>query len=553
MNRAIVGSGILIIALACAVYGNSLHGAFIWDDIPVIRDNPDIRSPAGAKDIFTKSLGAAYGLKGSFYRPLYVFTYSLNYLFSTLDVRAIHLTNIAVHILTALTLFWLITVLFGDRTLSLCTAIFFVVHPAHTEAVSYMAGRVDPLVTLFILLSLIWYVKIRQDKEKIFYILFSVSYAAALLCKENALILPALMLICRPTVPKQKTGKWNAFTIVIVISFLYIAARLKILGEAPSQIQALASPLDRLPGFFAAIAEYIRILIAPIGLHMEYGNPRFSFIDPRVISGLLLTGVLLFFAVRNRKTRPIESLGILWFFIALVPVSNLYPLPFFMAEHYLYLPSIGFFLLLASWCANFYKRKQHAVYAAIVAIGIAGSFGFLTVRQNGYWADPIRFYERTLHFAPDSARIYNNLANCYRDIGQNEKARALYKKALEINPKRADVFYNLGIACHAVGRAEEAIDAYEKAARIDPGDAAILINLSDAYRQAGRMQDAIGVLKKAIVVDPGSAISYNNLGLLYYIENDYILARRYLDKARQLGHAVNRDIMNGLEMSGEKK
>ena len=141
----------LVVLMGLAVYSNSLRGEFLLDDTPLVEDNVLIRDVSGALNIFTKNIGEYSGKKFNFYRPLQVLTYMIDYHFFGFGVLGYHLTNTILHIGVALLLFWLIALLFGDVILSLFTSILFVVHPVHTEAVSYISGRADSLVSVFIL------------------------------------------------------------------------------------------------------------------------------------------------------------------------------------------------------------------------------------------------------------------------------------------------------------------------------------------------------------------------------------------------------------------
>ena len=150
---------VLIVLIGLAVYSNSLKGQFLWDDEGLIQYNPHIKNWGYLSKIFISNLRAGAGDSTNFYRPVQVFTYLIDYSLWKLNVIGYHMTNVLLHILVALSIYWLIQILFGDRILSLLTALFFVVHPIHTEAITYISGRADPLAALFILLCFIFYKK----------------------------------------------------------------------------------------------------------------------------------------------------------------------------------------------------------------------------------------------------------------------------------------------------------------------------------------------------------------------------------------------------------
>ena len=217
-----IPSILLIIILGFAVYANSLHGEFIWDDNHLVKNNPHIKSWSHLPKIFTESIGrSATGVKSNGYRPLQTFSYLINHSISgSNSIRSYHLTNALLHVFVALCIYWLINILFRDRLLSFLTSVFFVVHPIHTEAVAYISGRADSLAVLFMLLSIIFYVKYLRSDRLILNICVCLSYVFALLSKESSLILPLLLLLCHYI--HEKKIELKRFSPILAITFIYI-------------------------------------------------------------------------------------------------------------------------------------------------------------------------------------------------------------------------------------------------------------------------------------------------------------------------------------------
>jgi len=138
-------SVLLIIILGFAIYGNSLYGQFIWDDKYLIEKNITITNWSNLPRIFTEDIVSGAGRRSQSYRPFQMLTYMIDFSLWKSDVRGYHLTNVLLHILVALGIYGLIITIFKDNLLSLLTGIFFVVHPIHTEAVTYVSGRADSL------------------------------------------------------------------------------------------------------------------------------------------------------------------------------------------------------------------------------------------------------------------------------------------------------------------------------------------------------------------------------------------------------------------------
>ncbi len=468
-------------ALGFLIYSSALGGAFLFDDAALVRDNPFIKSFSQLPKLFTENIWAGVGIEYFFYRPLQMVTYLIDHALWGMDPKGYHLTSIAVHVLTAWAMFCLVWLLFANRWLAFLTALFFVVHPVHTEAVTYIAGRADPLVALFMLLTLGLYVKLGERKDAKLLLLLAVSYALALLSKEYALILPALALVYHLALKKKVN--WPAVVTLGAVFAAYLALRTLVLHSAAQRSSAPGTFGERLPGVFISIASYLRLLVAPINLHMEYGSRVYSFDEPAAGLGLILTAALFIYAFIKRRSEPLIYFSVLWFFVALVPVSNLFPLNATMAEHWLYLPSLGFFLLLAYFLDRLYRSGRARNLSLALIVGVVGVNAYLTFRQNDYWKDSVTFYSRTLKHNSQGARMYNNLGSEYNEMGRREEAIEMFKKALDNNPSFAAAHENLAIAYYYTNRYALAVQHFDKAITLGYPVNQDLAQLLEPHRQ----------------------------------------------------------------------
>ncbi|UCC94803.1 MAG: tetratricopeptide repeat protein [Candidatus Omnitrophota bacterium] len=534
---------VVIAIVGFAVYANSLKGEFIWDDEGLVKNNIYIKSFSHLPDIFTEPLGVGNQERDSFdyprfWRPLQAFTYMIDYQLWELNVVGYHLSNILLHIGVALALYWLTGLLFKNQLLSLCASLLFVVHPIHTEAVSYISGRADLLAALFMVLCLIFYIKNLSTRNVFFYIFMILAYILALLSKELSLVLPILLLLFHFTFRKKFALK--QFIPIVSIALLFIVLRLAFLKTfLPGGNQATLP--QRIPGFFVALTNYLKLLLAPFPLHMEYGNNIFAFTDIRVIIGVGLSLSLLFCAYKFRKNTLI-FFSILWFFIMLLPQSNLYPAGAYMAEHWLYSASIGFFLVVGNSLISC-RIKKFQLSTAILTIILVGVYGALTIKQNTYWRNPLGFYERTAQYASGSYRVHYNLGNIYESMARYEEAIASYRKAINLEPDYPKPYYNLGIVYQGLGNTEEAIILYEEAIAMNPNYIEAYNNLGNAYRTIGRAETAIAIYKKALEADPHNAYAYINLGSIYNnmgrVKAAVILYKRAIELDPQLSESYN--------------
>jgi tetratricopeptide (TPR) repeat protein len=560
-------SAVIIIALGFIVYSNSLNGKFVYDDEYLVKDNAFIKSLSRLPSVFYKDVGSGADRAYSFYRPVLIITYALDYAIWNVKPFGYHLSSTIFHILAALCVYWFIAILFESELLALFTAALFVAHPVHVEAVSYISGRSDPLVLIFTLLTFIFYLKqLRTDKAWGWWTGMVLSYSLAILSREITVTLPILMLLYH-YIYREKV-KWKAYLPLLGMAIFYVAIRMTLLNYITMKITYDTTFLDRLPGAFVAIFNYARLLLFPFDLRMEYGYIKPSFLDPRVIAGAVIIISLACCAVKLRKSVKIISFCIGWFFIAILPTLNLYPINAYMAEHWLYLPSIGFFLAVASGIAVLWNKKGYRALGLAIILAMTLYYSFLTIKQNVYWSDPIYFYERTLKYVPQNFGFYtnlgreyaargngakaiecyqkaidieprfgfpyNNIGNIYLEMGELEKAVPYYKKSLELDPNHAFTYNNLGNLYMRLNKFAEAVPLYKKAVEMMPNNGYMYNNLGRACLNAGMPDEALAYFKKALDIDPNIAYAYTNLAELYISKNDSRSAVEWLEKAVKL-------------------
>lgn len=505
---------IIIIILGFIVYSNSLKGEFIYDDLILIRDNQYIRAFHYLPEILSKDMGEGGSAKFYFYRPIQTLAHMLDYSFWKFNVKGYHLTSVLLHVLAALAIYWFINILYGKWLLSFFTSLLFVAHPINTEAVCYISGLSDPLSLVFMVACLIFYIKSLYSKNMALYILALLSFVFALLSKENAVILPLLILLYHYAFGKNLKIKKLILFFGILIA--YILLRLTILGSLVRSPLTIAGLLERVPLFFAAVVDYLRLLLLPFDLHMEYGNKLFKITDIKVILGLIISSALIIFAFIKRKNNAMLFFAIAWFFITLLPVSNIYPIAnSFMREHYLYVPALGFFLILSGLLCYPLKNKILAFFLRLCTIALLIFYSYLTVKQAEYWKEPTAFYTRTLKYVPDNELMYTNLGVIYFSAGKMRDSFAAFQKLAEINPNNAGAYNGLGIVYNVTGEREKAIAMFKKAITLDPRFIYIYYNFAKVFFATGKTEEAIALYKKIIEINPKAAEAYYSLGKIY--------------------------------------
>ncbi|MCX5667727.1 MAG: tetratricopeptide repeat protein [Candidatus Omnitrophica bacterium] len=506
-------SALLIIAAVFIAYGNSLQGKLLWDDNILLRDNIYIQDVSKISKLFTGSIGASSGETGLSYRPIQMLAFTIGYHAWGLNPLGYHLLSLISHILVALCIYWLVNILYKDGALSLLTGLLYAVFPLHTSAVSYISGLADPFAGFFMLFALILYIRNIGSENLFVPILSAFCFLLAILSKEYTLVLGLLILVYHYTFKKKIRIRQILPIALVAVGYIYV--RLTFLASLLPHNVYPTTVLQRIPGFFVAIANYSRLLLLPINLHVEYGLNVFSFGDPAALLGFFILCAVLAYAFWKRESDKVAFFSICWFMVTLLPQSNLYPIHYYMAEHWMYMPSIGFFLPVSYGLLSLYRNNRYRPLAISLISALLVFYTALTIKQNVYWRDPVSFYERSLKYTPDSAVLCNDLANVYMESGDKEKAINLYKRALDIDPYQTWTYNNLAILYTDTNRYDESVKLLKKLIEIKPDYPKAYNSLGNIYKEKGKSEEAVEMYKKALSLEPDYAEACNNLGVIY--------------------------------------
>jgi protein O-mannosyl-transferase len=522
----------LVVAAVLIAYGNALANGFVWDDLYLVVGNPAIKDWTRAPRLFTSDLFPG-GMASGYYRPLQALTYLVDYRSWGLAPFGFHLTNVALHATVAVLLYRVGVRVLGSAFAALAAALLFALHPLHVEAVAYVAGRADPLAAACMLVAVLGF--LRGDGRG--RVVSVAAFCAALLARESAAILPALLVLLDRAEPDRTRRPWRSYLPYAVVLAGYAFLRTASVGATHVTVANAALPLGvRLLTMVDVIGRYLGLVVAPVGLHMERAvDPVTSPFAPRVVAGALAVAALVVGAVwaRRHNAWPV-ALGIAWFFVALVPVANVVPLATFMAEHWLYVPLMGL-ALAAGWGVD--RAYERARLPAAIGLGfVVVLFGALTARQNLVWRDARTLYEYLAPLAPASLRVRINLAQAYQESGDRARARAAYEEAARSapdDPDTADALNNLGNLQRDAGELDAALASFDRALGLRPSYVAARNGRALALQALGRVDEAERELTAALALEPDAATTHSNLGNLYFRRGDLARAReRYVSALR---------------------
>ncbi len=579
---------IIILILGLMAYFNSLGNGFVWDDEILIKNNSRIQNlDTVFKNAFSHSLFPADSIEqeNNYYRPLQAVSFAFDYFLWGNSPFGFHLTNLLLHLLNAILVYFLIYYLSGIVILGFISALFFVAHPVNIPAVSYISGRADLLAAFFALCSFCLYIRMRQKGKEgalnVYTIFSFIFFLCAIFSKEYTLILPLVFLIfdyCFYGFKKANFGVYFIFLFCIAVNVLMrinaLGATNAFLGGKYSALLMREFPV-RFFTFIKTIPLYLGILAVPINLHMErtFSKPE-SFFDPWVWLTLIFCFSGLFIFYRRRREFPLGFFLFIWFFLLIFSQSYVVIPGFSFAEHFLYLASISIFFALAFFFSrsisfnNNNPARQRFIFFILAVLVIF--YASLTSIHNLNWKDNATFYKWTLKFEPKSIKAHLNLGNEYFAFDRFDLALPQYqaakdllaqvrveryqgKPALEKKILEAItiIHYNLGVLYAQTRDFQNAEYEYKEALKLDRNFNLARNNLAALFAKTNRNQEALKELDALLVNDPNNAEAYYNLGVIYANSAKVKLARDVWQKALKLD-PTNEKIRKSLEALGKK-
>ncbi|MCX5714477.1 MAG: tetratricopeptide repeat protein [Candidatus Omnitrophica bacterium] len=526
---------VVILAATFMVYLPVFKNGFVlWDDDMYITDNLLIRqlTPKNIVNIFSSFHGDIY------YKPLVLLSFAIEYHFFGLNPAAYHITNLILHLVSCVLVFWLIFLLTGKSGVSFLTAFLFGVHPMHVESVAWAYERKDVLYAVFFLASLIfyqYYVKRRAGK----YYFFSLAVIIVSFLIKPMAINFLFLLFAFDFLEKRRfdAGLFKEKIPFLIVTLVMSAITMK---AYYSSIFYAGRTLS-LQGLLLAaygVPFYLGKLFFPFKLSCMYPlPPEIGGALPLkfLLSPLILIGVAAVVLVSARYTRKIPF-GSMFFFFGLLPVLQLVPTgAFFAADRYTYIPSIGIFYLVAEgffWL--YYKKfKQNNILRVgllCLSFMVAGVLFSLAQARVRVWKDTVTLWSDVIDKYPYSTVAYTNRAAAYQSTGDVTSAISDYGKAIEIG-YNFYAYANRGIIYQDQGKLDAAISDYDEAIKINPRYAPAYNNRASIYAAEGKHDQAILDFTQAIQIDPGQPIYYRNRGASYCEIGRFDLGFSDYDKA----------------------
>lgn len=509
------------VVVAVIVFLNTTGNLFTYDDVAIVQQNPAVRSPLNFREIWLSDWWGPYAAREAdldnprrdrLYRPLTLFTFSLDYALHGAAPRGYHAANVALHAVCTGLVWWLLFRLFGDRTVAAASALLFAVHPVHCEAVAGIVGRAEILAGLFLAAGCLVLLPHNRIVGGGRMAIAAGLFLLALLSKETAICYPALAIIVLHAIQPAEARaplRWWAPRVAILLLPLLIYMPLRIYALKGNLIRdadvaavmnpvVRASGLNRILAPFTIVGHYTRQLIVPNRLISDYGvdviNPDLgpnAFTAVGVVVTAAIGIALAGYARRHGAWRNFAVLAAMSAASYALISNTVLLIGVVAAERLMYWPSVPLLSMVALAALTVWRRFCRPgqalegvagllrVTAPLLIVGLA----IRTSVRNTDWYDNLTLFQRDATAAPESHILNRGAARVLvartekvespaRREQMLEQAEKYALQAMKIEPREPDNMDILARIYLAMGDRERALEYARTAADLNPSNRA---------------------------------------------------------------------------------
>lgn len=569
---------ISIITFFC--YHNSLHNQFTnWDDNRLIVNNSYIKNLTPEN----RNMILFHDITGDYYMPVNMISYAINYHFSKLNPFAYYLTNIIVHVLNTMLIFFLTIMLleameksgYGNignkHWLAAWSAILYGIHPMHVESVSWAAERKDVLYAFFYFMGLITYIRYINGKQTKWLIYVGICFVLSLLSKPMAVVFPFSLIALDVLLKRDKVNtirnlitEKTPFLLISVISGI---------GTVYLQTSGGAIAAHNEYDFFHKIlfagygfTMYSVKAFVPFSLCSFYPYPpilgsqislsAIFYIAPFL--AIAIIGIPLYISYRAgaNNFRVVLASMIFYVFNLIFVLQIISVGPNVMAERYSYVSYFGIFFPLVYFVHKLLaKYAAYKTYIWIFLVAYSCILAYICYNRTMVWHDSETLWKDVVKKYPGESEIaYNSLGAIYYEKGdmdnaydnfkvaidmhstdphvycnmgvisfikkQYDQAFTYFNKSLQLDSNNIDTYIDLAVSYSAIGNYPLALAQYAHANRIDPNSEKLLQERAYTYLNTGQFDNAITDYSRAIQIDPDRSIYYLYRGQAKFNKGD---------------------------------
>jgi len=535
----------VLLALLTSV--NTLWNHFAGDDLEQILNNSFIKTFSNLPAAFTKSVWSFTAADivftvDPYFRPMFSGLFTINYALFGNKPFGWHLISILTHGGVTFLVFMVTREITERNWVAGLTASLFAVHPVHAESVAWISGITDPLMSLFLLPSFLFYLRFRKGGSWYLLLLSLGFFFLALLSKETAIAFPLIVGYCelfhfrREDQITRRLGRAAQLVALFVVPvLLYLAMRYYALGNVILSAQPrypLGQSILTLP---LVLLKYLGLMAIPWGYSYQH---TITFVEtPASIAFLapLAAIIALVVCIVFVKSRLV-TLGAVWFLAMLTPallaLREFEPASL-LQERYLYAPSFGVCLIIAlgiEWVTARFASPGRAIGAALAVLLILVC-SVVLIRQNRTWNDTVSVYRNSVAVDPDAPLAHVLLARSLYDAGRPREAEAEARTTLNMDPHCATAYLSLSYFTRVSGKLDKACEILEDGVSAVPEStmtrqdlATMYLNLGLLYQQRKMFDLAEEKLLRSAQVSP-RAVAWYYTGQFYFEQGRYDEAR----------------------------
>jgi hypothetical protein len=522
-------------ALSMLPYLASLSFGFVYDDDAQIVENPLLGSWRLLPNFFTEQSSHFLNpaVAQGYYRPIFLLWLGLNHHVFGLHPAGWHVSSVLLHgIISGLILVLLLRQGFPPWIATIA-ALFFGWHPVHIESVAWISGVTDPLACLFLLLSLLFWLRARETASLPHFAAALSCFSGALLAKETALLFPLVILIyawALPSDPLAERSRTLSRGLLQALPFfftagLYLALRRLALGAPLSYPNPLSlhSLVAAVPGL---LSFYLCHLLWParLSLFYDFSLSRTFGLLPFWIPLLLIATTLCALLWLFHRWQDFSAFPALaWLFVPLSPVLvlSLLPKDDFLHDRYLYLPSVGASLLLAILLRGFFPRRRPRASLLLLFAASLGFMALSTLGQSFPWRNNHSLFSHAYAIAPSNPNAQMNLAVVLLEQKQYDRATNILLSVLQRDPNLWSANYNLGLAAYRQSDYAIAEKYLRRSIALDPSRPDQFLYLGMISFHRNDPAEANALLRRAISLDPDGDSYHLALGTVLMEQHNF--------------------------------
>lgn len=497
---------LLLSTLVLLSYFNSLGNDLVIDDVQKIHHQPQLGQ-----------IGHVFRHPMMFLRPLFYFF--IYHLFGRAPVYY-RLLNIFFHLGATILAYHVVRQIMG-RWVGVVAAMLFAVHPVMIEAVTWISGGAYSQYGFFFLLS--FWLYLNADKSKLTYYLSLFVYLLTLFSSSKSFVLGGVFVFYEFALGgwDNLKSKWKELLPFVFISTTWGLYHVSLVGQRQDLLVTKYHQLPQKTGpmlYFTlqlpwTLTKYFELLFWPKNLCFYQIASSLAWRDRLIRMGFSAVYFILLVWTYLDFRKIFFWLG--WFLIPLAPFLTPLGIASWVAERYIYLPSLGIFVAAAYLLNCLRQKRRFKLFVNILVVIMLIALWGRTVTRNRDWENLYTLSLATVQTNPASFQGHYNLAANYLAQGRLRETAAEIEKAIEITPHRPKFYDSLGDVYRQLDELPQAKINYLKALAIDSSLWESHMYLGVVYSYQGEYDFALEELRRAQKLSPDNPRIWANFGVVY--------------------------------------